>query len=162
MVKEKSVERPAAIIPVEWRDLISILVVGAATGLLVWGLGLLFFRFVFDAYLCQGDIGSGCSQNAKNYSAILASLMSVAGALGGLIRLRVYRPLLVVIASMLSLWGVVQISWDFHWIVGMLVAVLLYAVAFGLYSWIARIREFWISLIVIIVLVVAVRIALLP
>ena len=161
MAKEKQVEKPAAVIPMQWRDLTGILLVGAGTGLLVWILGSLFFRFIFDPYLCQGESSVQCTQNAENYSAVLAGLIAVAGALGGLIRLRVYRPLLVVIASMLSLWGVVQISWGFDWIVGVLVAVLLYAVAFGLYSWIARIREFWISLLIIIFLVVAVRVALL-
>jgi hypothetical protein len=160
MAKEKKVEKPATIIPMLKSDLIGILLLGAAAGLVVLGLGIVFNRFIFDVYFCQGDVTTECT-NARNYSAAIASVIAAIAAMGGLVRLRVYRPLLVVIASMVSLWGVVQVVWSLYWLIAVLVVAVLYALAFGLYSWVARIREFWISLLVIIVLVVAVRVALL-
>lgn len=164
MVKEKQVdqpaEKPASIIPMLRSDLIGTLLLGAATGLIVLGLGMIFNRFIFDAYFCQGDASATCG-NARNYSAVMASIIAAIAALGGLVRLRVYRPLLVVIASMVSLWGVVQIVWNLYWLVAVVVVAVLYALAFGLYSWVARIRTFWISLVIIILLVLAVRLALL-
>ncbi len=159
MAKAKQAEQPVSIIPMLQSDFMSILVLGAVTGLVIWGLGLVLNRYVFDVYLCQSELSSQCA-SAKNYSAVVATIIGGIAALVGLIRLRVYRPLLVLIASVLSLWGVVQIGWNLELFTGLVIAVLLYGLAFGLYSWIARIREFWISLLVIILLVVAVRLAL--
>ena len=157
---EKLVEKPAPIIPMLQSDLIGVLLLGAATGLIILGLGMIFNRFIFDAYFCQGDATAECI-NARNYSAVVASVIAAIAALGGLVRLRVYRPLLVVIASMVSLWGVVQIVWNLYWLIAVLVVAVLYALAFGLYSWVARIRTFWISLLIIVLLALAVRLALL-
>lgn len=152
-------EKPSAIIPMLRSDFVSVLLLGGIIGLLVWGLGALLNQFVFDAYFCQNDISSQCG-SAKNYAAVAAGLVGAIVALGGLVRLGVYRPLLVVIASVLSTWGVVQLSWELSLLTGMLVAVVLYAAAFGLYSWVGRVREFWIALIIIVLLVVGVRLAL--
>ena len=105
------------------------------------------------------DISSGCS-DSRNYSAITASLIGGIAALVGLIRLRVYRPLLVLFAGMISLWGILQTSWGLDLFTGVLMVAALYALAFGVFSWIARVREFWIAIAVIIVIVVAVRLAL--
>ncbi len=156
MTNDKAVEKPAPIIPVLTNDFINVLVLGGLVGLLVWGVGAMLDRFVFDAYFCQGDISSQC-MSAQNYSAAAALLVGAIAALAGLIRLRVYRPLLVVIASFMSLWGLAQLSWTFDWMTGVAIMILLHALGFGLYSWIARIREFWIALFVVVVLVVAVR-----
>lgn len=159
MAKAKPVEKPVPIIPMLKGDFISILVLGAVIGLVVWGLGMVFNRYIFDVYFCQNEISSQCG-SAKDYSAVAAGLIGGVAALVGLIRLRVYRPLLVLIASFLSLWGIVQISWNLNLFTGLLIAIVLYGLAFGLYSWTSRIREFWISLIIIVLLVVAVRLTL--
>lgn len=159
MSKATKVEDPTPIIPMLRSDLMSVLVLGGIIGAIVWLLGLLLHTYVFDAYFCQGDINSQCG-SAKNYAAVAATLVGGVAALGGLVRLRVYRPLLVVLASLISTWGVVQISWDFGWFTGILVAIVLYGLAFGLYGWMSRIREFWVALLIIILLVVAVRLAL--
>lgn len=159
MAKATKAEKITPIVPMLRSDFMSVLALGAAVGLLVWGLGMLFDRFVFDVYFCQSEAGRQCA-SAKSYSVAAASFIAGIAALAGLIRLRVYRPLLVLIASLLSTWGVVQISWGLGWFTGILIAVAMYALAFGAFSWIARVREFWISLVVIIILVLAVRLAI--
>lgn len=147
------------IIPMLQSDFINILVLGGLIGLLVWTIGALLDRYVFGSYFCEGDVRSQCG-SAANYAIAAATLVGAIAALGGLVRLRVYRPLLVVIATIIATWGLVQLSWGFSWFTSILVTVILYAVAYGLFSWIARVREFWISLVVMIIVVVAVRLAL--
>lgn len=159
MTEEQQVEKPVYIIPMLKNDFIAVLLLGGATGLLVWILGTLLNRYVFDVYFCQGDINSQCAA-AKNYAVAAASVLGGIAALGGLIRLRVYRPLLVVIAVLISTWGIVQSSWSLGWFTGILAVIILYALAFGAFSWIARVREFWIALVAIVLLVVAVRLAI--
>ncbi len=159
MSEEATIEKPMPIIPMLRSDFMSVLAIGAVAGLLVWAIGFLFDRFVFDMYFCQNEISAQCA-SAKNYSAVAAGLIVALAALGGLVRVRVYRPLLVLIASFLSLWGLAQLSWGLEWSTGLPVMMLLYALAFGLYTWVARIREFWVSLIIVVLLVVAVRLVL--
>ena len=152
-------EQSIAIVPMLRTDVIGVIALGAGVGVLIWVLGSLLNQFIFDPYLCQNAAAAQCA-DAKNYSAVLAGLIVGAASLGGLIRLRVYRPLLVVIAAFVSLWGIVQLSWEMTTFTGLLVCVLLYALAFGLFTWIARVREFWIALLLTIGLVVLVRLAL--
>ena len=159
VAKTNQVEKPVRIIPMLNGDLFAILLLGAGMGLLVWMLGALLDRYVFDVYFCKGDINAQC-ESAKNYAAVAATLVGSVLALAGLVRLRIYRPLLVLIASVLSVWGVAQMSWNLGWFTGALVVAALYALAFGVFGWIARIREFWIALVVMALLVIAVRIAL--
>lgn len=159
MAKARQEEGPLPIIPMTNTDLMGILLVGALMGLVLWGIGLLFNQYVFEVYFCEDAITSSCS-NSQNYSATIASLIGGIAALVGLIRLRVYRPLLVLLASIISLWGILQTSWELDLFTGMLMVTALYALAFGVYSWVARVREFWIAIAAIIVIVVAVRLAL--
>lgn len=159
MNQETEIEKPAAIISMPRSNFIRILLLGGVIGLLVWGLGFMLNRFVFDVYFCQGEVSSQCG-SAKNYAVAAASLVGVIVALWGLIRFGVYRPLLVVIASMLSTWGIVQMSWSLDTLSGLIVTVLFYAASFGLFSWVSRIREFWITLVIIALLVMGVRLVL--
>lgn len=159
MTEEIREEKPAPIITMLRSDVVGIFLLGAAAGFLVWALGIVLDRYVFDVYFCQGDVSSQC-RSAKNYAAAMAGAVAAIGALLGLIRLRVYRPLLVVIAAVISTWGVVQLSWGLDWFIGLPVVCVFYALAYGVFSWLARIREFWITLLAMTLLVVAVRLAL--
>lgn len=156
---DSKAERPSLLVPMLKSDFIAILALGAGTGFLLWALGGVLDRFVFDAYFCQGNVSSQCD-GAKNYAAVAATFVGSFLAIAGLIRLRVFRPLLVLIASVVSTWGLLQLSWSLGWFTGLLSVVLLYALAFGLFSWVARIREFWVALVVMAVIVMAARIAL--
>lgn len=151
-------EESESIIPMLRSDIIGVVLFGAVIGIFVWGIGALLNRFVFDPVLCQGDTVSQCV-NAKNYAALIASVLGLIVALFGLIRLRVYRPLLVLIASLVSLWGIAQLSWELGIYTGLLIVVILYALAFGAFTWIARVREFWITLGLTIALTLIVRLA---
>ena len=149
-------EKPASIVPMEIGDFITVVILGGLVGLVVWGLGILMNTYIFEGYFCAEEAGRQC-ESAENYAAVAAGIIASLVALAGLIRLRVYRPLLVLLASMISAWGIVQMSWNLTWFTGLLVAIVLYALAFGVFSWLARVREFWIAVAAIFVLVLAVR-----
>lgn len=159
MSDESQVERPASTVAMSNRDLVGILVLGGISGLIIWGLGVLLNRYVFDMVLCQRGIGGQCA-HVLDYSAGAAVVIGSILALVGLIWLRVYRPLLVVLAAAISLWGIAQLAMGMTWYWGVLVAIILYLLAYGLYAWVARVRLFWVALAATIVLVVAVRLAL--
>lgn len=152
-------EQPQALVAMSMRDFFSVIIVGGVIGLLIWALGMTLNRYVFDAYLCSGDSISQCGQ-AKNYSALSALAVASIVSLVALMQLRVYRPLLVIIAVMIGLWGLAQLSWDLVWYQGAGICLVMYALALGTFSWILRLRQFWMALVITIVIVAALRLVL--
>ena len=90
-------------------------------------------------------------------------MAAIIGAIVGLfflVKLQVFRPLLVVLAAVVSLWGVVGLAGLLPWYGVGLSTIALYALAYSLFTWVARIRAFWLVVLLLIVLVVAVRVML--
>ncbi len=82
------------------------------------------------------------------------------GALAGLISmttLQVYRPLLIVLAATVSLWGFHGLVDGMAWYWTLLVLAVLFSLAYALFAWLARIRSFIFALAVVTIAVVLVR-----
>ncbi len=128
---------------------------GASVGLVVWVTAFLLQRFVFSNLLCSGAV-SGCSQGVT-YAGLVAMII---GSIAGLVMLtstQVYRPLLVVIASAVSLWGFGAFLGDMAWYWAVLVSMAIFGLAYAAFAWFARIRNFLTTLIVMAILVVLIR-----
>ena len=140
------------------RELIQILIWGALVGLATWILTVVFNTYVYEALLCKGD-ALKCDNSAM-YATITGTVLAAIGSLFGLVRMRVYRPLLIVLAATITLWGTVTMVSGMAWYYVALMSLLLYALAYGLFAWIARIRYLWLMLFVTVVLIVIVRLVL--
>lgn len=128
---------------------------GAFLGLVTWALTYVLERFVLTALLCDGD--QVCTQStvfAGNIAAIILALAGVAI----LVRMSVYRPLLIVLGVVVSLWGLSVWLRGVGVLEGAAWTVVLYTLAYGAYAWIARIRNVPVLLIVVALLAVATRI----
>ena len=77
-----------------------------------------------------------------------------------LARMRVYRPLLVVLAATVALWGLESSIASLPWYWGLLAVVVFFALAYGLFSWLARIRNFIMAVVITVVVVVVIRLLL--
>lgn len=148
-------EAPTKFTTMNKRELGKVLLLGAVAGLAIWGISVLADKYIFQALLCQND-ALRCDMTSQ-YSMIGAMVVVGVLALLGLIRLAVFRPLLVVLAVMVSLWSLTEVLWTTEWYYAALGSVLLYALAYATFSWIARILNFWIALIICVILVVAIR-----
>lgn len=142
------------------RELVSTLVAGALVGLFVAGVMMLLQQFVFGAVLCRPQAPTDCSQ-APLYSMIVAQVVGAITGIVALARLRVFRPLLAVIASAVALWGFQAIIFDVAWYWGLVVSIFMFALTYAVFVWLARIRSFIMALVMTIVLVVIVRLVLL-
>ncbi len=151
-------ERVEPVVPMYNSEIFGIAGTGAGVGLIVFGAAYLLNRYVFDAMLCQGD-AAGCEQ-APTYAMIVAMVIGALLGLVALVQLRVYRPLLVVLGATIGLWGFFALTSAIAWYWGLIVAIILFALSYALFAWIARIRPFVVSLIVTIVLVAAMRLIL--
>jgi len=130
-----------------------VLLLGLAAGLVAASATLLFSAFVFKTLPCVSET---CGTGGQ-YAAVLASIISGAAALFWLMRLQVFRPLLVVLAVTVGLWGISLYTLGMPWYAVLAISAGLHAVAYGLFAWISRLRQFWIVIFLTILIVVGLR-----
>ena len=146
----------SALVTMGTSELLRVVLRGALVGVAVAIVYLLLNKFVFTAVLCRPQSTGDCTQ-APNYAAISAFVLSVLGGVIVLAQARVYRPLLVVLAALISLWGIQDHAVDAMWYWVILAAAVMFGLSYGLYAWLARIRNFILALVVTIVVVVLIR-----
>jgi hypothetical protein len=154
-MENDQVDNQSALVPMATSQLLQTLLLGLVVGLVVWGLAFVLDAYILRAILCQGDQTMGCS--VGNYAEASAAILATGLGLFGLMRLRVFRPLLVALATLVALWGVIAITSGMQWYMIGLSIALLYAISYAFFAWIARIRSFVIVLIVLVVIIAAVR-----
>ena len=140
-------------------ELIRAVLCGVGVGLVVALVYFLMNKFVFGAVLCRPQAPADCSQ-APNYAYIVAIIIGSIAGVATLVRMRVYRPLLAVIAAAVALWGIHGMITNVTWYWALLAVMVLFGLAYGLFTWLARIRSFILALVVTIVVVVIVRLFL--
>lgn len=155
-MSETASETRLNLVPMTWRELARIGAIGAVIGALSVGLYVLFHTYIFQAVLCRDQANAACGQ-AATYAAITTAFIASFVAVVVLAHIRVYRPLLIILAAILALWGiqsiVVVLPW--YWALAGMIAV--GALAYSLFAWIARIRSFILSAVVAIVIAVIIR-----
>lgn len=157
MVKVLGQEEPIAG-SISWKLLIPLVITGLAVGALTLLGVYLLNQYVVGQIACQ--VGSSlidCS-DAPSFSSGIALIVTTIAGLIVMVRRRVYRPLLVAIATLVSLWGI-GASWPEQLTIfsGLLV-IAATALVYALIGWFALIRNFLISLAAIVVSVVVIRI----
>lgn len=132
---------------------------GLILGFIAWGLTALISNYVIDPLFCRPDSAnfSVCAQGGSLASNISAVFVAGFGLLA-LVRLGVFRPLLVALASAITLWGIGTWTGGMEWYVAVLWSGVLYALAYATYTWLSQIRSFVVALIAIIVVIAAARI----
>lgn len=121
--------------------LMQIIIVGMILGLLFWGSNIILSRFV----------------SSPEISGNIATVIVATIGLGVMATLRAVRPIIIVIASAVTLWGLASwtnglslwevIAWD----------VLLYSLAYVVFSWISRYLKVMPVLIFVIIVVAIAR-----
>lgn len=148
--------RISPLITMTMRDLLGTIGTGLGIGILTSGIYFLMNRFVFAAVLCRSGSDSDCI-NAPLYAMIVAMVFGAIAGLVALAALRIYRPLLIVIATSIVMWGFSSLVSTMPWYFVILIPAVLFALLYGLFAWVARIRSFVVALLVTVVLVVLLR-----
>jgi hypothetical protein len=154
-----SSDTPTTLVMMNYKKLFLIILCGLIAGIVTWGLTHLLDAYVYKAILCRSNAAVQCGASYQ-YATTTASVIGAAIGLFGLVRLQVYRPLLIVIATYVALWTLLSLVLPLPWYAAALLTAGMYGIAFGIFAWLARIRKFYIALIVVILLVVAIRLIL--
>lgn len=152
-----SSNRWGELIELQPQQLIQIALLGAVAGAATWLLGLFVRQVIFVPLFC-GDPTNGLCVGAPELSSNIATLFAAVIALLGLVRFSVYRPLLIVIAAAISLWGLGTWTAGLPWFESIAWAVLLYAFAYVLFAWLVRPRSFVFALVIVAVVVILARV----
>lgn len=141
--------------------LYTVLAVGAFVGVLGWLLTLGIHNWVLDPVFCRSsDTQSVCSSAGLTAWIIAYILVSIVG-LFMLIRANIFRPLLVVLAALVTLWLVGLWFLTAAWWVGLIWSAALFALAYALYTWLASLQSFLLSGILVVVVAVLMRLIIL-
>ena len=159
-MNEHSIEdKPAAYVPMAGKQLVRVALVGAIAGLVTWGMAYLLDMHVLKMIACQGTQVISCSASAQ-YAEIIASVLAASLGLFALIKLQVFRPLLVILGTVISMWGLVGVVSDMPLYASALSCVLLYMFAYTVFTWIARLRLFWLVVVLLLVIIISIRLIL--
>lgn len=135
-------------------------VTGFLAGVGIWVISLALQRFVIEPYFCQSPDAFNACQNGGTVSLAVALFIGGVFSLIALVKMNVYRPLLVIIASFATLYGVSTWLGSLLWYEAAAIYGLLLASSYVLFAWIARLASFWIVLLLTIGAVVAFRLLL--
>ena len=155
-MNETASETRSNLVPMTWRELARIGAIGAVIGALSVGLYVLFHTYIFQAVLCRDQANAACAQAATD-AAITTAFIASFVAVVVLAHIRVYRPLLIILAAILALWGIQSIVAVLPWYWALAGMIAVGALAYSLFAWIARIRSFILSAVVAIVIAVIIR-----
>jgi len=161
MASAKVLEQPRPTVSTMSRqDLARVFLAGLAIGISVYVLYILMDRYIFTPTLC-GEFGllERCD-NKESYGATMAMLIGGFGGLFSMVKLRTYRPLLVVVLATISLWGVLEVATSFPWWASALVLTVIVASAYTAFAWLVRIRSLYLAIGISAILVLAVRFVL--
>ena len=148
--------RPAFFIDMSGRQFLGTVVVGLGAGILTWGLALILEQYVLNGMFCQTMMTEQCAA-VPSYARGVSAVVATAAAVFALVKLQIFRPLLVGLGAVISLWGVGATLATLP--MGITVALYagMFAVAYAAFTWIARLRSFWVAAALMILLIVAVR-----
>lgn len=139
------------------RSAIGAAITGFMVGAAGWLMSMAIQAWVIEPIFCRSTQTYNVCSNGGTVAWVIALIMvSIVGLLS-LVRTGVFRPLLVVLATLSALWGASAWLGPLPWWQALLWQGLLFAVAYSLFAWVARFKSFLISLILTIVVVILAR-----
>lgn len=146
--------------PIDVAALLRMLGVGAVAGALGWLLYLGVATYFIEPVFCRSAETFTICRSGGTVAWVTAHLVVLAAAVAVLARLAIYRPLLVVLAVLASLWGAHGWLGGMTWYAGVGWQALLFAAAFAAFGWIARTANFFVALIATLAVVILSRVIL--
>lgn len=135
---------------------LTIAAIGAGLGVLTWIVAWLLGSFVVDPLLCRDSALQACG----NSGTVAGNLAIIATAILGavtLIRLHIRHSLWVVLAVVLSFWGLHSLTESLSWIEALAWTAGLFALGYVLFTWVIRLRSTTVAVVLVIALALAFR-----
>ena len=144
----------------EWRQLLNIFIIGAFTGIVSYALYVLLLQFVFEPIMCRESTALARCDSKEGFSTALALIIGSILGLVFLVRERIFRPLLVILAVALGLWGLFVVVAGMQWLAGVVVVALTFGLAYVAFAWLAQPVSFFLALVLVTLLMAFTRLLL--
>lgn len=144
------------LIELQPQQLVQVAIVGVVIGAVEWLLTLLVRQVIMVPMFCSGTDRLGCG-GATDSAAFFALLLGGIVGLMGLVRISVFRPLVIVLASAITLWGISGWLTGAPWYQVLGWFIVLNGLTYATYAWLVRPRAFAPALALVIVVVVLAR-----
>lgn len=131
-------------------------VLGLVLGAAAWVIGLLVKHVIVMPLFCGDPANSICINSSMTSDNVAAVVVAIVGLMG-LVRLSIYRPLLIVLAVLVSLWGIGAWANGLQWYEALAWFIVLYALAVLAFSWLVRPRAFAPMIVMVVIAVVLLR-----
>lgn len=151
-------EKTPSFIELSPQSLLQVALLGAGLGVLYWLLTLLVRQIVFVPLFCGDPTNTMCVGATGSAGVVALLLASIVGLLG-LVRLAIYRPLLIALAAAVSLWGLSGWTANMFWLEALASSVVLFALCYVIFTWLVRPRSFALAGVLVVVMVILARIA---
>lgn len=151
-------DQPVAYVPASRNEVLKVVILGVVVGIAVPLLSLLLENYFIKPVFCNGGDGFNICASGGVVANHIAAIIVAFAAFAVLMHWAVYRALLLVIAATVAMWGIKKYADPLtvgSWIEYYLFSALLYALAYTLFYWILRLRNFVVSIIITIVAVIA-------
>lgn len=142
------------------RTLTRIFLYGLLAGIVSFALYVGVERLVFEPVLCRESAALARCDAKDEFAAGAAIVLGSLLGLFLLVRERVYRPILAIIGVVVALWGIFALVGTLPIALAAVVATLLFALAYVLFSWLVQPTSLVISLVGVIVAATLARIAI--
>jgi hypothetical protein len=146
--------------PFDFGVIVRLFVVGLVAGVVGWLLYLAVMHYFVSPVFCRNPETFSVCNNGGTIAWVSAHVIVMAATVAILARMAVYRPLLVVLGVLLSLWSTHAWLGGMEWYYGVIWQGILFGVAVALFGWVARTTSFVAALILTIVLVILARLVL--
>jgi hypothetical protein len=137
-----------------------IALVGVALGALYWCLTAFIEHYIIDPIFCRSLSNASTCLNSTSISGGIATILVAAIGITVILRLYMARPLIIAAAVGIALWGLAQWTDGLVWGEAMAWSMLLYGLAYALFSWIARYVRVVPVVIAMLLIIIAVRFAI--
>lgn len=151
-------EQPLAYVPASRNEVVKVVILGLIVGLLVPSLSLLLQNYFIVPVFCNGGDGFNICSSGGVVANHIAAVIVAFGAFAVLMHWAVYRALLLAVAATVAMWGLKKYADPLtvgSWIEYFMFSALLYALSYTFFYWILRLRNFVVSIIVMIIALVA-------
>jgi hypothetical protein len=130
-----------------WSPMVRVGIAGAAGGLGLWLAATLVLRGIIGPLFCKVDSAFAVCSNGGYIAELTATLIMSVVMVSALMRLAVFRPLLVVLIVNFALFGLFQKASQLPIVESVLWCMAAYAVAYVLGAWVASGKRFWLVVV---------------
>ena len=152
----ESSNRWGELIDLQPQQMVQIALLGVGVGLITWIVTLIVRQVIIVPVFC-GDPTNGLCVGATGFAGGIATIAAGFVGLLGLVRIGVFRPMLVVLAAAIVLWGLSEWLAFIPWLEAIAWSALLYALCYVTFAWIVRLRAFVPAIIIMLAVVVLAR-----